>query len=544
MWHTKIGDFMQKRVIVVFLSFCLVMGGLCLRLFTATTDTDAASYISSHYKTVTLDTLRLPILDCNGKPLVNQKCENFVVAKPTETAVSLLYENLNIAEFDAIATPLLQGSAGYVNVGDKFFKHNKSFVTLKRFVRYSENPLAVHLVGYVNSDGNGVSGIERCFDGMMKTNVTLSAKFLCDATGEFIDGADIEVSNLYNNHNGGVFLTIDNDIQSIVQEELRASSIKKGAVVVCDVNTGEIKAMASVPEYNPKKVGDSLEDKNSPLTNRALSAFPAGSVFKVVVAASALENGISESFSYVCNGSVTVGDKKFRCNNSISHGLLNMEKALACSCNCYFITLARQVGGKALLETASIFGFGQSTEIAKELFSSEGELPSAKELELPGALANFSFGQGRFTATPVQFANVFNSIASGGRYVVPYCVKKSLDANGKKIYKFSPRAPVCALSEETADKLLSMLVSAVNEGTAKKAKTINFLSAGKTATAQTGIYDKNGNEQLCTWFGGFFPAEKPRYSVVILSEDGTAGGEDCAPVFKVIAERIFNRKLF
>lgn len=535
---------MEKRIIAVFLTFCLIMGGLCLRLYTATTDTEAASYISSHYKTLTLDCLRLPIFDCNGEPLVNRTSENFVVAKPTEKAVSLLYECLTSDEFDTIATALLQGSAGSVSVGDKFFAPSNSFVTLKKFVRYGENPLAVHLVGYVNSDGNGVSGIERCFDELMKTDVTLSARFLCDAKGDFVDGAEIQTDTLYHNHKGGVHLTLDSGIQSVVQEELRASTIKTGAVLVCDVHTGEIKAMASAPEYNPDKVGDSLADGSSPLTNRALSAFPVGSVFKVVVAASALENGISESFSYSCRGSVTMGSKTFRCNNSTPHGTLNMQKALACSCNCYFIALARAVGGKALLETASLLGFGQSTEIAKGLFSAKGKLPSAEELKIQGALANFSFGQGALTATPVQFANVFNAIASGGGYFEPFCVKNVCNVSGEEVYKFTPKAPVYALSETTAKKLSTMLCEVVSEGTAKNAQTEGFNSAGKTATAQTGIYNEKGEERLCTWFGGFFPAESPRYSVVILSENGTTGGEDCAPVFRRIAQRIFEQKDF
>lgn len=542
--HNKIGDFMEKRIIAVFLAFCLVMGGLCLRLYTATTDTEAAGYISSHYKTITLDTLRLPVIDCNGEPLVNRTSENFVVAKPTEKAVSLLYESLTSAEFDTIATALLQGSAGSVCVGEKFFAPNNSFVTLKKNVRYGENPLAVHLVGYVNADGNGVSGIERCFNDLMKTDVTLSAKFLCDAKGDFVDGAQIGTDTLYNNHRGGVQLTLDSRIQSVVQEELRASSIKKGAVLVCDIHTGGIKAMASIPEYNPDKVGDSLADGNSPLTNRALSAFPVGSVFKVVVAASALENGISENFSYTCRGSVAVGGKVFHCNNSTPHGTLDMQKALAHSCNCYFISLAKAVGGKELLQTASIFGFGQSTEVAKGLFSAKGEIPSAKSLKIEGALANFSFGQGVLTATPVQFANVFNAIASGGRYTDPFCVTNVTDTAGESVYEFTPKAPVVALSASTAKKLSLMLGFAVSDGTAKNAQTQGFASAGKTATAQTGIYNEKGEEQLCTWFGGYFPADNPQYSVVIVSEDGTAGGEDCAPVFKKIAQRVFEQKDF
>ncbi len=535
---------MEKRVIAVFLSFCLAVGGICLRLYTATTDTQVANYISSHYKTVILDTLRMPIIDCNGAPVVNRKCENFVVSKPTEKAVSFLYENLSSSEFDVIATPLLQGSIGYVNIGDKSVELDSACATLKKFVRYGENPLAVHLIGYVNSDGDGVSGIERCFNSLLKTDINLSAGFLCDVNGEFVDGAEIKTDPLYNHSKGGVFLSIDSEIQSIVQEELRASSIKKGAVIVCDTQSGKIRAMASVPEYDPENVAQSLNDKNSPLTNRALSAYPVGSVFKVVVAACALENGISKNFSLYCNGSLQVNGNTFRCNNSVAHGLVDMQGALEHSCNCYFIKLAEKTGGKAILEMAAALGFGNSTEIAKDLFSSKGDLPTVNALKISGNLANFSFGQGSFTATPVQIINVFNALANGGRYVSPYCVEYVKDAVGNKVYEFSPKAPVIAISQKTAEIVSEMLTGVVNNGTAKNAKTEGFLSAGKTATAQTGVYDESDNEKLCTWFGGFFPADNPRYSVVILSQDGSTGGADCAPVFRAIAQRVFERKVF
>lgn len=544
MWHTKIGDIMEKRVIAVFLTFCLAMGSLCLRLYTLTTDFEYANYTSSHYKKVLLDTLRLSIVDCNSEPIVNRSCENFVVAKPGEKSVSLLYEALSLEEFDDIATSLLRGSTGYVSVGERFFEQNTNFITLKKFVRYGENPLAVHLIGYVNSDGNGVSGIERCFNSFLKTDVYLSADFLCDANGDFVQGAEIKTDPLYNYNTGGVKLTLDKKIQSVVQEELRASAIRKGTVVVCDVKTGEIRAMASAPEYDPDKVSDYLKDEDSPLTNRALSAFSVGSIFKVVVAACALESGISENYSYKCDGSIDVDGNTFHCNNAVAHGSVNMETALTQSCNCYFIDLAGEIKVRDLLGMAGNFGFGNSIEIAKGLFSSKGELPCAEDLKKSGNLANFSFGQGRFTATPMQMINVFNAIANGGKYISPYCVDNVKDVNGNVVYSFLPGAPTVALSAEAAEKITRMLVGVVENGTAQKARTSDFQSAGKTATAQTGIYNEKGEEQLCTWFAGFFPADSPRYSVVVLSEEGTTGGEDCAPVFKAIAQRIYELKVF
>lgn len=542
MWNTNIGDFMQKRVVAVFLCFCLIMGGLCLRLFVLTTGSQTVGYMTSHSKKVVIDALRLPIYDCKGDLLVNEKKENYFAAKPSDETFDFIRKNLNEDQQTSINSQLFQGSAGYVNIKDKYFDATDDYIVLKKNVRYWDNQQATHLIGYINSDGDGVCGIEKSFDEILKTDIDLYAGFMCDGTGRFINGGQIETDVRYEVNNGGVYLTIDKDIQSVVEEQLRASSIKKGAVIVSDIKTGEIKALASVPEYDPDDVSASLDDENSPLTNRALSAYAPGSVFKVVVAAAALENGVSENFSYHCNGQINAGGTVFRCNNSVAHGEMDMESALCESCNCYFIALGEKVGAKAVLETANAFGFGQNIEIAKEIYSAKGTLPDIKSIENEGALANFSFGQGRLCATPVQMINVFNAVANGGEYTLPYCVDYAADLSGKKVFGFTPKAPVRAISKENANKLLLMLQTVVEKGTAKNAGSQLFSSAGKTATAQTGIYNENGEEQLCTWFGGIFPADAPEYSVVIVCEGGTTGGENCAPVFKAVSERVFEIK--
>ena len=119
-----------------------------------------------------------------------------------------------------------------------------------------------------------------------------------------------------------------------------------------------------MPTYEPADIANSMNDPDSPLVNRALSAFPVGSVFKVAVAAAALENGFNENETYLCSGSVEIDGKIFHCNNSTAHGEINMCKALEHSCNCYFVELSRKFGADKILETAKIFGFGEKTEIA------------------------------------------------------------------------------------------------------------------------------------------------------------------------------------
>lgn len=529
---------MQKRVIAVFFLFCFVIGALCVRVYTVCTDSTLASRTQSHYKKITLDTLRLPVYDSQGRRLLGAESENYLAAKPGEKSLSELNAILGEGDYNSLAPSLFKNSPSYICVGNKNYPQTDSYITLKKYVRYSDNQTAVHLLGYVNSDGDGVSGIERCCDSYLKTDISLYAGFLCDVNGKVVGGADIVTDSRYNSSKGGVTLTLDSRIQHIAEEELSVSGIKKGAVVICESRTGKIKASASVPTFDPNNVAASINDESSPLVNRALSSFAVGSVFKVAVAAAALESGIGADFSYKCTGSIDIDGEVYHCNDSAVHGELDMQKALACSCNCYFIELAKHIGAKQLLETARAFGFGSKIGIADGLYSSAGRVPSLKNLSVSGNLANFSFGQGKFTSSPFQIVNMFNAVACGGEYVSPYVVQSAEDAEGKTVYTYTPKAPVHALSKETADKLRNMLKEVITTGTAKNAYTDSFESAGKTATAQTGMFDESGKEKLCTWFGGFFPADNPKYTVVILKEDGVTGGADCAPVYKAIAERI------
>lgn len=533
------GDYMYKRAVTAFFLFCICLGMLCIKLFTLSFKIDAAAHIESHSKKITLDYLRLPMLDCNGELLCNYETENFVAAKPLYDVLPVFREILSKSDLKTVAETIAHGSPVCVKVKNSEEQNDLNMVTLKKYVRYPDGTFLSHLTGYVNSDGDGVSGIEKAFNTSLKTDISLCASFPCSADGQIIMGAKIETEPLYYSKNCGIKLTIDKKIQLVAEDAMKNSDIKKGAVLVCETETGAIKALASVPFFDKNNVAVSLEDDEAPLVNRALSAYPVGSVFKAAVAAAALENGIPPAFSFKCKGSYTVDGKVFHCNNGTAHGVVDMEKALVRSCNCYFIKLTQQMGYKPLLELSGILGYGKSFEIAKNLFASEGNLPTADKLRSTGQQALFSFGQGTLTATTIQIANTFTAIGNKGQYTEPYVVENLTDAKGRELYRFTPKAPIRAFSEETAQNLTKMLKSVVKDGTAKNAQSELFESAGKTATAQTGTFNPDKSEKLCTWFGGFFPADDPKYTVVILKEEGTTGGEDCAPVFKEIAEKIF-----
>lgn len=169
--------------------------------------------------------------------------------------------------------------------------------------------------------------------------------------------------------------TLDLELQKTVEQA--AESIKTGAVVVLDVPTGEVRAVYSAP---------------ADYYNRALSAYAVGSVFKLIVAAAALEADLQPV--YTCKGEIKVGDTVYRCQNGRVHGRQTMEQALAHSCNCYFVQLAEKLGAGRLYQMGLDFGFGAPVALYKDFQSAAGRLPSLSVLASPGQLALLGFGRG------------------------------------------------------------------------------------------------------------------------------------------------------
>ena len=331
-------------------------------------------------------------------------------------------------------------------------------------------------------------------------------------------------------------LTIDSHIQNIA-ETAAAHHIESGAVIVADVTNGEILAMASLPTYRRSDVAAVLQDTRSPLVNRALLAYNAGSVFKPVVAAAALENGLDPEESYACEGTVQIGNLTMGCINHTAHGSVSLNSAIAHSCNTYFIHTAQTIGGDAILNMAQNLGFGSATQLASHYAASAGTLPSSSSLTLPAALANFSFGQGTLTVTPVQITGMMLAIARGGEYIEPTVFKGLTDGHGHILSLPVQRETRQSMSRETAEQIGICLRSAVLEGTAKAGASDKITSAAKTGTAETGII-RNGKTINQAWYAGYFPYEDPRYVCVVLAEGGTSGGASAGPVFQEIANRM------
>lgn len=526
---------LDKRIIAVFAAFCMTVGCLCLRLYVLSSSGTELVSSEPHYSSFTLGNIRGQILDCKGRKITDSDYENRIVAKPTIKSLDTLRELLDSRTYTSIKKRMENGSPITVNINKQRTASNGDILCVPIYKRYSSAQPAVHILGYLDEEYHGVTGIEKAFDNILYSDESITARVPVDAYGRSLNGAKIELN--YGSPNvGEVRLTVDLDIQKTVENALDKCGINEGCAIVADVKSGAIKAIASRPAYDPYRISDYLGSESSPLLNRSLESFAVGSIFKVAVAACAIENGVSD-FKYTCNGSCKIGDVTFGCSSNTSHGKVDLQKALEKSCNTYFINLGQKLGSKKLSETASLLGFGQGNVLCDGIEAESGVLPSADDLINPAALANFSFGQGNFTATPIQIVEMLCAVGNGGKYSRPYLVDTVKDRSGKA-EKHTDKYPTVAMSEETSELLLKMLTSVVENGNASPAKPESFSAAGKTATAQTGIFDRNGNEICNTWFGGIFPSDNPRYVAVIMKQGGSSGSYDCAPVFKMIADGI------
>ncbi|MBE6834854.1 MAG: penicillin-binding protein 2 [Ruminococcaceae bacterium] len=402
--------------------------------------------------------------------------------------------------------------------------------------RYNKNLLCSHLIGYVDSENKGVSGIEKCYDDILSYySGELFIEYSLSATGNMIGEAG-ETENKNYLSFGGVVLTIDKNIQFVTEKCLDDGNLEKGAAVVMEVSTGKILALVSRPNFNPNEIEKYLNNENSPLINRALTEYSVGSVFKPIIAASALENGINPDEKYECKGRIKIGDTVFPCHKTDGHGETDLYSATANSCNTYYINLTKNIGFNTLLNTAENFGFGSRYEIADNLFTDNGKLPDENNLTI-GEKANFSFGQGRLTATPVHLAAAYAAIGNKGIYNPPIIVDALVDENRTEYKKVKNNASRRVLSEKNSEIVLKALAMTVDDGSGKNAKSEIVSSVGKTATAQSGQF-MNGKEITHSWFIGMFPRENPKYVVVILKENGESGSVDCAPIFKDISQLI------
>lgn len=495
---------------------------------------EAASSQQS-YK-VKIGDVRGTIYDCRNVPLVNNKKQLIASVVPCLESLKKLTPVVCESQKEELFKKCSGNHPFTIKVNEKV---KSPYIKIFEVpVRYLPVTLASHIIGYLSGEKEGVCGLEKSFnDYLSDKKQEILVKYKVDATGKILPGKrNITQDKSYFNSKG-IALNIDSKIQAIA-EEAANKYIDRGAVIVSEIPDCQIRACASFPCFSYNDISEYLNDKNSPLLNRSFCDFNVGSVFKLVTAAAALESGISEDFIYNCEGHNEVDDVLFKCFNSKKHESINMEEAMAYSCNGYFIELIKKMPKNSLLQMAKKFRFGKPVKLAPKMETSSGTLPSEKSLEDMKTLANFSFGQGKLLANPFQILGVVNTVVSGGVYTNPKLIKCLFnEAMKPTAFNEIKEEKEAVISKSTAEKLKSQMKASMDYGTSEKGKPEFISAAAKTSTAQTGIVE-NGKKIEQSWFAGFFPYEKPKYAVVVLSEAGSGGGESCGPVFKEIADRM------
>jgi penicillin-binding protein 2 len=340
-------------------------------------------------------------------------------------------------------------------------------------------------------------------------------------------------------------LTIDLDVQLAAEKALGKT---KGTIVALDPQNGAVLAMVSQPSFDPnvfskqklsQKDWESLQGKEHPLVNRALSAFPPASTFKIITTTAGLESGkFSPTTVLPTFGSLTIGGVTFGEHNHAGFGTIGFPRAMAVSSDTFFYQVGRRVGGPTLIEWTRKYGFGKRTgfEFASE--ESRGNVPDEtwkqKVFKIPwtvGDTINMSIGQGALQTTPLQAAIMFSVPANGGYRVKPHLLK-----DNEKSQKW--REPL-NMQPSTIKVLREGLRLVITEGTGKVLNKPTIApSSGKSGTAEAGIGRPNH-----TWFGAYSPSEKPEIVVVAFGENsGDHGGSFCGPMVLQVMEAYFQKR--
>lgn len=434
---------------------------------------------------------------------------------------------------------------------------------------------------YENDDKVGQTGIEKVFeeylrgeDGEKQIDMSVDGT----VTGEYTSKEAIGGAN--------IVLTIDANLQRIAEQSLRnniekirsggfseQAEAKGGAVVVANVNSGEILAMASYPDYEPElfyngisqeKYDEYSNNPYFPFMNKAISAYPPGSIFKMVTAIAALESGVTTTTERINDngpyrGITDEGHKDPACwlynQYGRGHGPLNVSGAIQNSCNYFFYEVSIRMGIDTFNEYSKFFGLGRKTgielpgETSGILAGKEAAENTSEKWWSPAKTAQAAIGQSLNNFSPLQMVKYVSMIANGGHKIDMTLVKNVVNANGTQV----PRNEIedfvntklqvqpdtsqnFEFRQENIDAVKEGMKSATDEpgGTAYSVfKDFNIEVAGKTGSAETA---KREGADVYAWFAGFAPFDNPEIAVVVMVENGRHGSYTAEVVRDIISE--------
>ena len=404
--------------------------------------------------------------------------------------------------------------------------------------------------GYKKGDMIGKTGVEKRYDSVLRgergyryIEVDVHGR----EVGNFNGKRDIEPVSGNN-----IKLSLDMDLQKLAEVLL---DNQKGAIVVLNPQNGEVLSMVSKPDYNlePFARGLSIKawenlsgDPDKPLLNRTIQAqLPPGSTYKLIVAASALEDGLIDTNREIfCGGMFWLGTRMFPCWRSEGHGSVDILDAIQESCNVFFYQLGLQVGIDRWVKYSRHLYFGAMTQVDLD-GESEGLLPDRRYLDekygeggwSKGMVVNLSIGQGDLLVTPIQMAMLAAVIGMEGKYPTPHVVQAIQDRSGDWNEESVRIHRINGLSIAVYKLLKEGMSRVVNQsgGTGQGAWIPDVEVCGKTGTAQ----NPHGKEHA--WFIGFAPRNDPKIAVALVIENGGSGGSVAAPIAGEIMQLFFRK---
>jgi cell division protein FtsI/penicillin-binding protein 2 len=402
---------------------------------------------------------------------------------------------------------------------------------------YPEGEMGAHLLGFVNSNGNGFYGVEGFYDDMLRGTAGLQTGER-SPFGEIIPlGASHYVPPV---SGANLYLTVDRSVQHMIETELKTAVTKYGAqggsVVILQPKTGAILGLASYPAYDPNHYNSSDESLYfDPVVSRQ---YEPGSVFKVMTMAAGLDAGAVGSMGTIYDGgSIEIGGRIIYNWDRQGHGTVDMTEVLAQSLNVGIAQVAVALGKDRFYTYVKRFGFGRLTEVD---LSSEGPgtLKTPKEADWHESdLGTNSFGQG-IAVTPLQIALAVGAVANEGLLMKPHIVSRVVDS--EREVEVKPMVVRRTVSQETAQTLTGMLVEALKRANSE-ALVPGYEIAGKTGTAEIPVPGGYHPTLTLTSFAGYLPADDPQVLILVIIDRPTAdrwGNTTAAPTFKRIAEQL------
>ena len=403
--------------------------------------------------------------------------------------------------------------------------------------RFPYSQAGAQLIGLIDIDNNGLSGIELVLDTLLKGKNGWKLMYK-DAFQKLHTSADLPYVPPVDGKS--VKLTIDIELQEIVEYELRhgvlQSKGESGTVVAIKPSTGEILAIASYPGFDPNA---SLK---GPVSYRRIKAitdtYEPGSTFKLFTAAAAMqENLIAEEDSVEGRGGyLNAHGRAIRDVHGM--GRVTFRKAVEQSSNVVFSELAASMNDRTFYKYVRDFGFGLKTGIDLPGEAS-GRVPKPEDFNLT---SKYYMGHGYGLAvTPIQLTNAYATVANSGILMKPYVVKEILDTDGESIKKAEPQAVRRVISGSIAERLAKLFVGVVTDGTGKASKIDGLDIAAKTGTSQQVEDGRYSKRNYTASFCGFFPADDPQIALLVLVDKPRGsiyGGSVAAPIFRNIALRL------